>query len=317
MRPADNGCAGLDRGGHGGRVMLLPCAVRRKPTATRRRDSSRPREPPAAGNRAEAEAAALSRACAKRCWRGPTRATARHSTPSRRTRWRSSNALDTSPGCGTRTSAPTPHHLQSGAENRRHARERRPEPEQRGRHLLPRPPRRADHRSAEGGAAGIRSQRERLRRGAHGPHGVRIVAGVRRDARRRLRRTSLHGARPRDQRAAGTSHRQALGRRRSTTATSSTRRRHCRGTRSTYCCGSIRRARRHRACPRTATFPWSGRKTTVRAASSTARCRTAPRPGTSATSSSHVRGHQVVAGPDRGASAAARQARAFGISGQR
>ena len=153
-----------------------------------------------------------------------------------------------------------------------------------------------DQQKAE--LAGIRSRRQGLRRGAHGAHGVRIVAGVRRNARRRLRGPSLHGPGPHDQRAAGTSHRQAWG----TTADysdESTARRACRGTRSTWCFGSIRRARRRRDCRQTVTFPSSGPRATGKAASSTVRCPTDRGVGHPQRPAHDVRSDQVVPGPDR------------------
>ena len=158
------------------------CAVRRKSAATRRRTAGRGPAGRATGPRRPRRPAARAQG-ASGLGRHTQRpgATCLHIARAgdRRTPW-----LRVGP-VGHVHSHRLAHHLQSGAENRWHARERRAEPEQRRRHLLSRTSRRADHRSAEGGAAGVRSRRQRLRRGAHGAHGVRIVAGVRRDARRR------------------------------------------------------------------------------------------------------------------------------------
>ena len=102
------------------------------------------------------------------------------------------------------------HHLQSGAEDRRDAGERRPEPEQRRRHLLPRPSRRADHRPQKAellafvrGGKGFVAAHTGLTAFESWPEFGEMLGAI--------RRTSLHGTGPRDERAAGSSHRQALG----------------------------------------------------------------------------------------------------------
>ena len=83
--------------------------------------------------------------------------------------------------------------------------ERRSEPGQRRRDLLPRPSRGPLDDAAEGRAAGVRhGRRQGLRRRAHGADGVRVVAGVRRAARRALRRPSVgHAPRHGHQRGSG------------------------------------------------------------------------------------------------------------------
>ena len=219
----------------------------------------------------------------KALWRGPTPETARRSTPSRRMRWRSSSDSATTRSLGYLHPHRLAHHLQSGAEDRRHAGQRRAEPEHRRRHLLSRSSRRADQRSAEVGAAGVREGRQGLRRGAYRAHRVRVVAGIRRDAGRDLRRSPLHGAGPHRQRAtashpivkhwgAAIEHSDEFYR-----AGALSR------DKVDVLLGSIRRARRRRSFRPTAISRWSGPRPTAGAASSTARCRTAPRPGTSGT----------------------------------
>ena len=131
---------------------------------------------------------------ARCCSRGPTRATARRSTRSPRTRWPSSNGSATTRGSGTRSSARTRTSSTTTALK-------------------------TDGTNASGGPSlsnvdgifflGHREsalndqqkkellafvrERQRLRRGAHRPDGASSRGRVRRDARREVRRAPLHG----------------------------------------------------------------------------------------------------------------------------
>ena len=191
-------------------------------------------------------------------------------------------------GCTTRTSAPT----RTSSSNQPlktdgDAGERRPEPEQRGWHLLPRPSRRADRRSAEGGTAGVRERRRQgLRRGPHGADRIRVVAGVRRDAGRRYgghlepAPGAIISEEPRFQSS-------STCRRRSPSTTSSIRRRRCRATRCACCCGSTFQRCADTELPDGRRLSARrGRKPTARVACSKLVSRTPPRPGTSAMSRS-------------------------------
>ena len=84
-------------------------------------------------------------------------------------------------------------HRGDGAEaHHRRAGQRRAQPADGRRHLLPRPSRRADRRSAEARPAEVRPRRRQgLRRRAHRDDRIRRLARVRRAARRPLRRPSV------------------------------------------------------------------------------------------------------------------------------
>ena len=130
----------------------------------------------------------------KRYSPGPIRATDRRSMIRSRMRWRSIERLGYESGVYD-TYIRTDSNIISNSplEDRREAGERRPGPEQRRRDLLLG---HSDVRSTPGRrpTAVVREgRREGVRRGAHGDDRVRIVAGIRRDARRALRRAPIDG----------------------------------------------------------------------------------------------------------------------------
>ncbi len=231
--------------------------------------------------------AAARRGPAKWCWRGPIPAMARRNTIRSRTRWQSSNVWATSQGAyDTYHPYRFQHHLEEPAQDDGAAGEWRTEPEQRRRDLLHGTSRRAARRGAEGRAPVVcQGRRQGIRGGACRAHGVRIVAGVRRTARRPLRWASDQWAGCRHQRRRGLSGHEAFPgvvqfHRRVLPAEGVFARQDSRAAAA----GSLERAPRTRTCiAPTATTRWPGRRCTARDECSSVPSPIPPRRGTSGT----------------------------------
>ena len=131
------------------------------------------------------------------------------------------------------------HHLEDAEEDRRLGGERRSESQQRRRDLLHGPSRGAARRRTARRVAVVRARRQGLRRRARRAHGIRLVAGVPRAARRAASTGIRSAARARSSTNARTFPRRSTSRHRSRSPTSSISRRITRARRSTCCCGSI------------------------------------------------------------------------------